>query len=82
MEKRLKMENLKFPKTINDEQSTTKNDQNTNKNDDIFTFEYIQESKELIFPIYCSKSIGYPTKHEISDFNKFLLNKYSKEENL
>ena len=75
VEKRLKMENLYIPKTNN-------NDHITIENDDIFTFEYIQESKELIFPLYCSKYIEYPTKYEISKFNKFLLDNYSNLNNL
>ena len=43
----------------------------------IFTFEYIKESKDLIFPLCFTEHIVYPTNNEINDFNKFILDKFS-----
>ena len=52
------------------------------ENDETFTFEYIKESKDLILPLYFTDYIDCPAKNEIIDFNKFLLDKYSKDKKL
>ena len=72
VEKRLKMENLYIPKTIEPIKI---------ENDETFCFEYIKEKSYLNFPLNYTVYIEYPTKNEISNFNKFLLNKFSNFEN-
>ena len=42
-----------------------------------FSFEYIGESKDLIFPLCFMEFMDNPKKNEIIEFNHFLLNKYS-----
>ena len=44
--------------------------------EDCFTFEYINELRDLIFPLTFIEFIEFPSKIEILDFNKFLLDKY------
>ena len=41
-----------------------------------FTFEYVNELRDLIFPITFIEFIEFPSKIEILEFNKFLLDKY------
>ena len=48
--------------------------------DKTFTFEYIEELNQLTLPAYISDKIEYPTKKDILNFNKFLLDKFSKAE--
>ena len=43
-----------------------------------FSFEYIKDLKELIFPLTFIEFMEMPSKFEIIDFNQYLLNKYSK----
>ena len=43
-----------------------------------FSFEYIKDLKELIFPLTFIEFIEMPNKFEILDFNQYLLDKYSK----
>ena len=43
-------------------------------------FEKIEKSEELIFPTYYIELIEPITKEEISDFNQYLLNNYTKKE--
>ena len=46
-----------------------------------FTFDYISKSNELILPLKYTEYLGdIPNKSEILEFNKFLLEKYNKEE--
>ena len=42
-----------------------------------FTFEYVNDSKDLNFPLTMTEHIEIPNKSEIFDFNHFLLDKYS-----
>ena len=44
--------------------------------DNCFTFEYINENKDLIFPLTFTEYMEKPNKTEILKFNKFLLDKY------
>ena len=47
------------------------------KNDDkCFTFEYINELRDLIFPLKLIEFIEFPSKIEIMEFNQFLLDNY------
>ena len=71
VEKRLKMENSYTPNELEP--------LNIEKNE-AFSFEYIKEKNYLTMPILYADNIECPTKYEISKFNEFLLNKYSKEE--
>ena len=50
----------------------------TEEKDVCFSFEYIKDLKELIFPLTFIEFMEMPTKFEIIDFNQFLLDKYSK----
>lgn len=43
-----------------------------------FSFEYINESKDLIFPLTFKEFLEMPCKTEIKIFNEYLLNRYSK----
>ena len=72
VENKLKADNTYTPKSSESDDST--------KNDGTFTFEYINKSNDLIFPLYYTDFMDYPNKNEIINFNKFLLDKYSKEE--
>ena len=47
------------------------------ENDNYFSFEYINESKELILPLHMIEFIEMPNDSEILTFNEFLLDKYS-----
>ena len=46
--------------------------------DDCFTFEYINELKDLILPLTFTEFIKLPSKDEIFAFNQFLIGKYQK----
>ena len=52
------------------------------ENENIFMFEYIKESNQLIFPLYLTEYFNIPNKNEIKDFNIFLLKNYSGIKNL
>ena len=56
------------PKTIEDYK----------KGHDKFYFEYIDNSTQLILPLFLTDFIEYPNKNEITNFNHFLLDKYHK----
>ena len=49
----------------------------TFENDESFSFEYINNKEDLILPLYYPDYIDYPSKNEIIEFNKFLLDRYS-----
>ena len=49
----------------------------TEVQDICFSFEYIKELKELIFPLTFIEFMEMPNKFEIIDFNQYLLDKYS-----
>ena len=42
-----------------------------------FTFDYVNELRDLIFPLTFTEFIEAPNKNEILEFNKFLLDKYN-----
>ena len=67
------IQNLKYKKVYEPNHSEITNFEN----DETFCFEYIQESNELILPLYYADYFDYPTKKDILDFNKFILDKYS-----
>ena len=48
-------------------------------NDNSFSFEYIKELKDLIFPLSFIEFMEIPNKNEIIEFNHFLLDNYYKE---
>ena len=54
-------------------------DINTLDYENCFTFDYVKESKDLIFPLEYTKSIDDANNLEILEFNEFLLDKYSKD---
>jgi hypothetical protein len=66
-------ENLKYKKLYEPKHFETKNFENV----EAFCFERIKESNELVLPMYYPDYIDYPTKNDILDFNKFILDKYS-----
>ena len=68
VKERLKLKNLYIP---------TKKELIMNKNDAAFFFDYIGEIDELTLPLSFTDYIEYPTKKDISNFNKFLLDKFS-----
>ena len=68
LEKRIKMKNSYISRIIKPIKI---------EDDEIFSFEYIKESKEQIFPLFLADHVEYPTKDEIFKFNKFLLDKFS-----
>lgn len=47
------------------------------ENANIFTFEYIDNSNKLIFPLTFTEFIDIPNKNEINDFNNYLWKNYS-----
>ena len=47
------------------------------KNEELFTFEFIDNKKQLVLPITYQDLISKPNQEEINEFNKFLLNKFS-----
>ena len=47
-----------------------------------FTFEYVNESRDLIFPLKFVEFIEFPSKIEIIEFNQFLLDKYFQNKEL
>ena len=49
------------------------------ENDNCFSFEYINELKDLIFPLNFIEFMEIPNKNEIIEFNHFLLDKYSSQ---
>ena len=67
IKKQLKNKDLYSPQNI--EKKEIKSEEN-------FFFEYINKPENLIFPIYYRDYIAYPTKNEITEFNKFLLDNY------
>ena len=42
------------------------------RSEQLFFFEYIEDSKNLILPLYYRDYIDYPNKNEINEFNNFL----------
>ena len=50
--------------------------------DNCFTFEYVQEKKDLIFPLTFMEFMEVPNKIEIYNFNQFLLDKYYKTDKI
>ena len=69
----LKIKNVYSPNNI----ETTKFE-----NDETFSFESITKKEDLILPLYYPDFIDYPSKNEIIEFNKFLLDRYSKTSKL
>ena len=65
----LNLENIYKPKNI----GSIKSDEI----DNCFSFEYIKELKDLIFPLIFFEYIDNPNDHEIISFNRYLLDKYS-----
>ena len=51
---------------------------NQSNYENCFTFEYINELKDLILPLTFKEFMDIPTKAEILEFNEFLLDKYQK----
>ena len=49
------------------------------EDENCFSFEYINELKDLIFPLSFIEFMENPNKNEIKKFNYFLLNKYSEK---
>ena len=52
------------------------------KGHDKFSFEYIENATQLILPLFLRDFNVFPNKNEITNFNYFLLDKYSKNINL
>ena len=52
------------------------------QDEEIFCFEYIKESKELILPLHFRDFLEYPNKNEIIKFNRFLLDNFSQSSEL
>ena len=73
VKKRLMLEEKYFPNKIS---SKKENYDNT------FTFEYISELKDLIFPLTFIEFMEIPNKIEILGFNQFLLDKYSQSDKM
>ena len=70
MKKQLKIKEIYIPNLIEKEEEK--------EEDNRFSFEYIKDSKDLIFPLTFIEFMDTPSKFEIIDFNEYLLDKYSK----
>ena len=55
------------------------NNENINQKSNYFSFEYIEEKKQLVFPLYLTDFLDIPNLNEINDFNNFLLKRFSYE---
>lgn len=70
------LDELKCRNIYNFNQNCFLNNMKNNKNNN-FSFEYIEESKQLILPLYLTDFLGIPNQNEIKDFNKFVLKNFS-----
>ena len=70
------LDELKCRNIYNFNQNCFLNNMKNNKNNN-FSFEYIEESKQLILPLYLTDFFGIPNQNEIKDFNKFVLKNFS-----
>ena len=59
-------------------QPKTKPIEDYKKGHDKFSFEYIENMTQLILPLFLKDFNVFPNKNEITNFNHFLLDKYSK----
>ena len=55
------------------------NYESVNQKRNYFSFEYIKEKKQLVFPLYLTDFLDIPNLNEINDFNNFLLKRFSYE---
>ena len=69
------MDELKCKNIYNFNPNCFSNDIEINKNN--FSFEYIEESRQLILPLYLTDFLGIPNQNEIKDFNVFALKNFS-----
>lgn len=53
------------------------NNHNINLTNDTFTFEYINDSTQLVLPLYLTDLMEIPNKNHIKEFISFLLNNHS-----
>jgi hypothetical protein len=72
---------LKCKNIYNFNQNCFSNNFQSNQNNN-FSFEYIQESRQLILPLYLTDFLGIPNQNEIKDFNIFVLKNFSINENI
>ena len=75
------MYELKCKNTHNFNQNCFSNNFQSNQNNN-FSFEYIQESRQLILPLYLTDFLGTPNQNEIKDFNIFVLKNFSINEKI